>query len=725
MDTAEVIRPSETAPRAFTAALFAPAFRSLPGMASWMEGVLAAQKENLILWVPVFLSCGIGTYFGLGSEPSGTVTLAGAILVTLLWLAAWPFKEKNFPLWIAGTMMFLFAAGFILAQSRTVHVAAPMLEREIKITKLTGTVEVREEMEEGAGERYILSHLSIEKLPPEKTPEKIRLRVRTGENSQISPGDRVEVLAGLNPPSPPVAPGAFDFQRYAYFRQIGAFGYTYETPRILESRPPHSLGARLETFREHMIRRVNAALPDATQSSIAAAMMTGERAAISQTDNNDLQAAGLAHMLSISGMHIGMIATTVFFAVRFLLSLSPALGMRIPAKKIAAGFALVAAAAYVMVIGMDNVPAVRSLLMTGLVLVAVMLDRTPFSLRTVGFAAFIVLAIWPDALWTASFQMSFAAVTALIWFCEITKDWWARLSRDAGLIRKLALYVLGLVATSLVASAATAPFVLYHFQRASIYSVIANLLGVPLLGFIVMPTVVLSYLLMPFGWEKPALWAMGQGLDLIMDIARDVAAIPGANFYFQALPLSVFIWMTAGALIFMLWRGQGKWFAIVPLTVALLIAVNTRQPDILISAEGGLISYYARNEGMTVSNRVKDRFAAGVWAQRYGLPPDYKPISWSKEGAGPGEIACDEAGCRLEAQGRKVAFSFDPSTRNEDCSWADIMIADYPVRGCDSPTVIDLISLKIKGAHAVNLATGKVSTVYPEQGDRPWAISKK
>lgn len=694
-----------------------PAFA---GMTSWMEGVLAAQKENLILWVPVIFACGIGAYFGLSLEPPAALTAGIGALAALLWFLAWPLKGKIFPLWVGATAAFLFVEGFALAQARTIHVAAPMREKEIKITRVTGTVETIEDMEEGAGQRYILSHLSIEKLPPEKTPEKVRLRVRTGENVKMRPGDRVEVLAGLNPPSAPAAPGAFDFQRFAFFRRIGAFGYTYETPRILENRPPQAFGQRLELFRENMIARVNAALPDPSQSSIAGAMMTGERAGIPQADNDAMQAAGLAHMLSISGMHIGMIATTVFFSFRFLLALFPAAALRFPIKKIAAGAALATAAGYVLVIGFDNVPAVRSLLMTGFVLVAVMLDRVPFSLRTVGLAAFVVLAIWPDALWTASFQMSFSAVAALIWFYEATRNVWLRLYHDAGVVRKIALYLLGLAVTSLVASAATAPFVLYHFQRASLYGVLANLLGVPVLGAAVMPAVVLAYILMPFGWEYPALWAMGKGIQIIMAIARDVAAIPGANLYFPALPLPVFIWLTASALVAMIWRGRGKWFALLPLAFCLLAVANASQPDILVSADGKLISYYSKENGMSVSSRVNGHFTAGIWAERYGFPPGYKPDAWPKEGTGAGGVTCGEGGCRLERDGRKVAFSFEPFAQAEDCAWADILIARYPVAACRTPVVIDIYDLRRDGAYALWLS-GARENVGSLRGMRPWS----
>lgn len=691
------------------------------------ESLLAGQKENLILWVPVVLACGIATYFSLKSEPPVALTMGLAAMSFLALVISWPLKEKMFPLWAAGMAVFLFVAGFALAQVRAIHMASPMLEKEIKVTKVTGTIASLEDMEEGAGQRYILTDLAIEKLPPEKTPKNIRLRVRTGDNAALNAGDRVEVLAGLNPPSAPVAPGAFDFQRYAYFRQIGAFGYTYETPRIIGQRPPESFTVKLEQFRESMIARINRALPDASQSSISTAMMTGERAAISKADNDDLQASGLAHMLSISGMHIGMVTTMIFFTVRLLLAAVPFVALRLPIKKYASFLALVGITAYVVVIGTDNVPAVRSLLMTALVLVALMLDRMPFSLRTVGLAALVVLTIWPDALWTASFQMSFAAVAALIWFFEITKDFWARLHRDAGLFRKLALYVAGLCLTSLVAGAATAPFVLYHFQRVSVYGILANLLGVPVLGFVVMPAVVLAYILMPFGWEYPALWAMGQGIDVIMRIAREVAAFPGANIYCPALPLSVFVWMTAAALIVMLWRGRGKWSALLPLLVSMIVAVNARQPDILISSEGKLIAYAPSGEErvMTVSSRTHDRFAAGVWKQRYGLPPDYKPEAWPKEGTGAGGIVCGEGGCRLETGGRKIAFSYEASTHGEDCAWADILIAQQPVdQSCKTSKVIDLFDLHRDGAHALWL-DGKIETVSAERGKRPWTISKE
>lgn len=693
---------------------------------SWMEAILAAQKENLFLWIPVFLGCGIGVYFALPSEPPASLTAGGGTLAAVSWLAARPLKERALFLWVLMTAAFLFAAGFMTAQMRTIHVAASMLEKQIKITKVSGTITGLEEMEEGAGQRYILSDVTIEKLTPEKTPAKIRLRVRTGANAELSAGDRVEVLAGLNPPSAPVAPDAFDFQRYAYFQQIGAFGFTYETPRIVAQGLPESSAERIEQFRENIVRRVGARLSDASQSSIAAAMMTGERGAISEADNEDLQASGLAHMLSISGMHIGMIATTIFFAARFMISLFPAVALRLPVKKIAAGAALAGASAYLVLIGVDNVPAVRSLLMTGLVLVAVMLDRMPFSLRTVALAAIVVLFIWPDALWSASFQMSFAAVAALIWFYEVTKGVWARLYGNAGIVRKLVLYLLGLCATSLVASAATAPFVLYHFQRASLYGVLANLLGVPVMGFVVMPAVVVAYLLMPFGWEGPALWAMGKGIAAVMVVARDVAAIPGANMYFPALPLSVFMWLTAGALIAMIWRGKGKWLALLPLAVSIVIAAGVRQPDILISAEGRLFAYAppGRERVITVSSRVKDRFTAEVWAQRYGLPPDYRPLAWPKEGAGPDGMTCGEGGCRLGVEGKKIAFSFDASTQEEDCAWADIMAAQYPLRGrCAAPVTIDFFDLWREGAHAIWLEDGRIEHVGAERGKRPWTVS--
>jgi len=695
----------------------------------FFENILTAQKENLIVWVPIIMACGIGTYFGLRFEPPVSLTMGAAGLGVVLWVLAWPLRERALPVWIAVTILFLFVSGFAVAQIRTLHVASPMLQKEIKITRVKGTIAALEDMEEGTGQRYLLSDVELEKMPPEKTPHKVRLRVRTGDNPQLSAGDRVEVLAGLSPPSAPVAPGAFDFQRYAYFRQIGAFGYTYETPRIITEGPPRAFGEKIEQFREKIIARIRKSVPDASQSSIATAMMTGERSAISKADNEALQESGLAHMLSISGMHIGMISASVFFMVRILLVSVPAIALHFSTKKIAAFAALLAAISYLLVIGVDHVPAVRATMMTGLVLIAIMLDRMPFSMRTVGLAAFVTLMIWPDALWSASFQMSFSAVTALIYFYSVTKHLWARMHRDAGFVRKLALYMAGLCATSLVASLATAPFVLFHFQRASLYGIAGNLLGVPVLGFVVMPAVILSYVLIPFGWEGPALWAMGKGITFIMNVARDVAAIPGSNIYLPALPLSGFIWMTLGALILMLWRGRGKWVGILPLIVSAIIIMNVQQPDILISSKGKLIAYAPQGQKekvMSVSSRVRDRFSIGVWAQRYGFTPDYKPATWPKEGADTSGLVCDEGGCRLEHNKRKIAFSFDPGTHREDCAWADIMIANDPVRGrCDAGLTIDFFDTWRNGAYAVWLDDRRFESVSRARGQRPWTISPR
>jgi competence protein ComEC len=592
---------------------------------------------------------------------------------------------------------------------------------------VTGTVSLMEEMEPGAGQRYILSDLHIERLPPGKIPANIRLRARTAENETLQPGDRVEVRAGLNPPAPPAAPGAFDFQRYAYFRQMGAFGFTYETPRIIGQQAPNSFDGGLERFRESMLARIRQSLSDPSEVSIAIAMVTGERSSIPQSDNEAMQVSGLAHMLSISGMHIGMVVTVIFFASRFLMALVQPLALRYPIKKYAALLALAGAAGYVTVIGLDNIPAMRSLLMAGLALAAVMLDRTPFSMRTVALAATFILLVWPDALWTASFQMSFAAVAALIWFYESTRDMWRRMYADAGIVRKLAVYAFGLCLTSLVAGLATAPFVLFHFQRLSLYGVLANLLAVPVLGFIVMPAVVLVYLLLPFGAEGFVLRIMGWGIDLILDIAHGVSALPNANLYFAAWPLAGIVLLAAGGVTLMLWEGKGKWLALIPFIAAVILITTSRPPDILVSSGGKLIAWKPRGEdgAMTVSSRVHDRFSAESWAQRYGYPPGFKPAVWPKEGAGTGGMMCDESGCRVETEGRKIAFSFSVESLADDCAWADILIAAKPVaKPCAAPLTIDLFDALYNGAYAIWL-DGTHENVRDARGDRPWTVTNR
>ena len=350
-------------------------------------------------------------------------------------------------------------------------------------------------------------------LDPDRTPARVRLRLSARQGAAAEIGAWVELRAVLRPPSPPVAPGAFDFQRHAYFQRLGGVGFAVTVAR--RTAPPGEVQASvfapwrlaLAGLRIEIADRIRAAL-DGPAGAVAAALMTGDRRAIPAHVLADMRDSGLAHLLAISGLHVGLVAAILFFGLRAALALVPKVALRYPIKKWAAAAALVGAFGYVLISG-ASVSTQRAFLMVGVVLLAVMVDRTAISMRLVAWAALIVLAMAPESLLGPSFQMSFAAVVALVAAYEVLRRRLSAWRAEAGTLRRAGLYLVGVGITTIVATAATAPFAVYHFNRFAEYGLAANLAAVPLTALWVMPWAMAAFCLMPAGLEAVALTPMG------------------------------------------------------------------------------------------------------------------------------------------------------------------------------------------------------------------------
>ncbi len=685
-----------------------------------MVELFAVQKERLFLWAPVCVAAGIAVYFGQKAEPSlwppaGTLLATGAGL--------WLLRGRRFSspwlwgLWLALAAFAFGLAGYSGAILRTQMIASPVLASETGPLRIEGTVRNIDIMEDGRGMRLLLSGLVLEGFAPESTPRTIRVTFRQ-DSRALRAGDRVAFLGNLNPPRPPVAPGAFDFQRFAFFRQIGAFGFSYTAPEIIDGRGGGA-AARLEHLRDYIGDRVRAHMP-AREAGIGTALMTGERAAISEADWQDLRASGLAHIISISGLHIGMVAGIVFFTVRLLMACFPAFALRHPIKKYAAATALAVIVLYMFLIGL-NVPTVRSVIMTGLVLVAIMLDRIPVSLRLVALAALAVLLAVPDALLGASFQMSFAAVIGLVAFYEGTRSFWSRLYERANWWRRGLMYLGGVCLTTVIASFATAPFGVYHFQQFAVYGLLANLVAVPVTAFIIMPAALLSYIVMPLGLDGPVLWVMAQGIAVMLWISAAVAALPHAVLMPAAWPLAAMILLAVAGLCLCFWRGWFRLAALLPLAAGAAVILLTPPPVILASGNAKLVALRLPGGEVLLSTRRQESFAAEVWLRMLGADPGSKPRTFREA---PERLACDEGGCRYEEGGKKVSFVFHPAARASECAWADIVVAQVLLRHdapCRAAAKIDYRALRDHGAHAL-YGDGKIRRVGDERGARPWTV---
>ena len=316
-------------------------------------------------------------------------------------------------------------------------------------------------------------------------------------------------------------PGGYDFGRADYYDGIGAVGFAYGAAKPADiGAPPLGIVLRkpLADLRETIRRRIIAVLPGDT-GEIAAALVMGDQRGISEATQEAMRASGLGHVLSISGLHMALVAGSTFWLIRALLALSPGLALTRPIKKWAAAGALAVATFYLAISG-ANVATQRAYIMLAVILCAVMLDRRAITLRNVAIAAILVLLIEPESLLTASFQMSFAATLALVAGYEALRERAARkaalaTAADRGPVARLWRAAYGLFLTSLIAALATTPFAIYHFQRAAPLALLANLAAMPVIGVLVMPAALFSVVLMPFGLEfaRPRPDGLGHRLD--------------------------------------------------------------------------------------------------------------------------------------------------------------------------------------------------------------------
>jgi competence protein ComEC len=575
----------------------------MAGLAGPVAGALAAQRGHLFPWVPVCLAIGIGTFFALRVEPSVSF-LAGAAAVALAALGLQRFGPQAVRPGVVA--LALVALGFALAGARAHSVAGPVLD-----FRYYGAIEGRiVGIDRSASDavRLTLDRVVLERMNPADTPGRVRVSLH-GRQGFVDPrpGATVILTGHLSPPGGAVEPGGFDFRRHAWFLRLGAVGYT-RTP-VLELAAP-SGGLHVFTARMWLADRVRAALPGET-GAFAAAVTTGDRSAMGQDTLQDLRDTNLAHLLAISGLHMGLLAGFVFGAARVLLVALPFTRHGTAGKKIAALCALAAATGYLALSG-GNVATERAYVMAAVALVAILFDRRALSLRSVALAALIVLALRPEALTGPGFQMSFAATTALV----ATFEQVSRLQRAHPLPRWTAP-VLSLVVSSAVAGLATAPVGMAHFNTVAHYGLLANLVCVPVMGVIVVPMAVVAALLMPFGADWIAFMAMGLGLDWILFVARTVADWPGATGPVVAPGPWVLPLVALGGLVLCLWRGPSRLAGLAPVAVAALLWANADRPDVLIADDGALVGVLGP-EGRALSREAGAGFVAGVWLENDG-----------------------------------------------------------------------------------------------------------
>lgn len=702
------------------------------GLLSKIGMALLAERERWILWSPIALGCGIAAYFALPVEPPLWV---GPVLLLLCAAAGWLGRRRPY-VWFTALGLGLAALGFGLACWRTLTVSAPVLERPTRVISLQGRIQEVDPQEHGV--RLVLDHLRLPPgLEPGAAPEAVRVRLaEAGDGSgagleDLRPGQIVSLRAVLLPPPMPAAPGAYDFARTAWFKGLGAVGYAVGAPEIVGQ---DDSGSGLEACRlwlsnrrRDLSRRIVAAIDGAGigdgVGAAAAALVTAERGPVPPRLLQAYRDAGLAHILVISGLHMSMVAGLVFVLVRGLLAAIPPIALRYPIKKWTAAAALAVTFGYLLISGAP-VPTQRAFIMNAIVLVAVLLDREAISLRSITWAALLVLIMEPEALIGASFQMSFAAVYGLISGYELLAPRMAgwKQAHPRGWRRWALFHLLGILLTTQIAGSATAFYTMFHFNRYATYGLLGNAAAVPLVGFWVMPAALLAFLLMPFGLDDLAWRLMGHGIVMVNHVAEKVSGLPGATLNLPSMPMAALLVFTLGGFWLLLWKGRWRLYGLPVMTAGVLIAVLSPPPDLMVDATGKLAALRV-DGGLALNQRRGSRILRESWSKQAGMAPEVLPPLWTEMADFPGR--CDDLGCVLRLKGHVVSLVSRPQGLAEDCRKADLVFVAAPVRilCASSKDLIDLLDLRSQGTYQVWLRPEglRIRTTADWQGERPWS----
>lgn len=682
----------------------------------WLALETAAGR--LTPWLPIAFGLGIAVYFTAEREPAlGAATglaCAGS-------LAAWAARRRPvaFPLLLGAAAA---AAGYAAATVKSARLAHPVLMHVASNVEIAGWVAAREERERS--DRIVVHVHRIEGGKLDEAPDRVRVSVRKGTAPPV--GSFVAFKARLTPPQPPLRPGGYDFARDLWFQGIGASGFVLGVVKIQD--PPTApsgwlaYAALVQGARDAIDRRIRAVAPGDV-GSIASALITGKRDAISAPVNEAMYVSSLAHVLSISGYHMAIVAGVMFLVVRGLLALAPALANRYPIKKWAAAAALLAAALYLAISGAE-VATQRAFIMTAVVLGGVLVDRAALTLRTLAIAALVVLLIAPQSLVHPSFQMSFAATLALVAAYERGLPLMRAQARTS-LGARLALWgvsqAAGLIFASLVAGLATTLYAAYHFHRLAPYGVIANLIAMPIVSAFVMPAGLAALAAMPFGFDSFLWRLMGQGIEWMIVVATTVAGLPGAVGRVSAFGMGPLLLGTAGLALLCLLRTRLRWSGVVVLASALVLAARTPLPDVLVAESAEAVGVRGADGRLAIIRSGADAFAAREW-----LAADADPRA-------PGDATlregtrCDEAGCVARtADGAVIAVARSIEAFADDCVKAAVIVTRHgPPSGC-SAMVLQRTDLARTGAVALRRVDGawERTDARPPGYQRPWAKAR-
>ena len=695
--------------------------------AAWRDALAQERAERrLFLWLPVAAGAGVVLYMTAERDPSVPfVAVATAIFAAV----AMGVRARPVPFAVCVAIC-VFGGGILSGAWRSARVAGPTIER-IRIASVEGFVEAVDFRRTGA--RFVLRLTQGEGFEDAALPRRVRLTIR--RTPPFDAGAYVSLKARLVPPARASEPGGYDFARDAWFGELGAVGNVLGRVEVIAPPDPPGLGLRVaaavDRARNALARRVDGII-GGDAGAVGAAMVTGKRDLLSEDAKALIREAGIFHIITIAGVQMTLVAAIFFVGLRRALALSPALALHYPIKKWAAGAAMAGAVLYDVLTG-SRIGTERALIMTLIMLGAVLCDRQALTMRNLAFAALVVILFEPDAIMGASFQLSFAAVGALIAVTEARTAARARAAatglpdmpaREGARTRLDALLAWthhGPGATlfaTFCATSATAAFMAFDFHEMSPYVLLGNPITLAIIEVFAVPGALLGAALYPIGLDAIVWHYLGFGIGVVLWIARFIGGLPGATLHLPAFAPWSLAFFALAVLSAVLWRSLLLRATALPLAAVGLCGALVGAPfDLAIPPTGEAMALRDAEGRLVVYGHRPSTFAAEQWLR---ADADGRVARSAVATSG-----CDAQGCvGLLRDGRAVSLVLDRNAFAEDCARATILVTPlYAPTGCAAPTIFDRGRLRETGAVAVRFAGDAllIQTARTRDEDRPWS----
>ena len=665
-------------------------------MRAWLAAWVEAEHGRFPLLLPVAMGAAILAYFALPREPPLWLGFGAAAVALVALLASWRLPPRR----LVAAVALAAALGFARAEWRTAAEPGfvPVPHGAVAVSGTIAEIDLLPN-----GRRITLARPSLDGGSALRRTLRVHLRATDGTPLQL--GEGVTTRALLFGPERPAYPGGWDQGRQDFFLGLDASGFAISPVTVIAPARPGTPARRLQALRQTIATRILAVLPVAT-GSIAVTLLTGEQQTIPPPERNAFIAAGLAHILAVAGLHVGIVMGLAFTVTRFLLTRFERAALHWPAKALAAVAALGMGGVYALLTG-AHLPILRSLAMASLVTLGIIVGRRAISLRGLGLAAMAIMLATPEAVIGTSFQMSFSAVLALIAGYAAASIFRARWRRAESVAGRVAGHLMALAFTSLLAGGASMPYAAFQFQQIQPYWIPANLVAVPLTALWILPWGLVALALMPLHLAALALVPMGWGISVIIWITARIATWPAAMLRIAPVPDTAILLVTAGLIWLCIWRSAARYAGLALLVAGALVYAAVRPPDVLVSADARFI---ALRDGASILLVRQPKAAAYTLAQ-------WAPV-WG--GALPVLSHCTAQSCRI---GRVLLAMAPPPAGG--CGDAALVVSPEPLRGVCAPIpVIDRFSVWRQGAvaawvgpHGVQLRSDRMV-----QGERPWVL---